>query len=232
MDDISQVAARIVERLKSGGRLIYVGAGTNGRLAAIDTVEIACTFGFARERVLTFIAGGIADAAIDIEMNFEEDASAVPEMLAAFLNEKDVVIGISVSGTAYYVQSALAFAKHMGAYSVLIQEEEKALPFCDKVIPLRTGYEVIAGSTKMKAGTATKKVLNFLSTTVMVVSLGKVHGCYMTELECINQKLIQRAVSILMKLFKLKEDEAFVLLKQSSFSLNEAIAIRNKDVTN
>ncbi|MGM9796908.1 MAG: N-acetylmuramic acid 6-phosphate etherase [Parabacteroides sp.] len=231
LEDISQVAARIVERLKSGGRLIYVGAGTSGRLAAIDTVEIGCTFGFPRERVLTFIAGGIADAAIDIEMNFEEDASAVPEMLAAFLNEKDVVIGISVSGTAYYVQSALAFAKHMGAYSVLIQEEDKALPFCDKVIPLRTGYEVVAGSTRMKAGTATKKVLNFLSTTVMV-SLGKVHGCYMTELECINQKLIQRAVSILMKLFGLTEDEAFGLLKESSFSLNEAIAIRNKKVTN
>lgn len=227
LDDISQVADRIVERLKSGGRLIYVGAGTSGRLAAIDTVEIACTFGFPRERVLTFVAGGIADAAIDIEMNFEEDASAVPEMLAAFLSEKDIVVGISVSGTAYYVQSALVFAKHIGAYSVLIQEEDKELPFCDKVIPLRTGYEVVAGSTRMKAGTATKKVLNFLSTTVMV-SLGKVYGCYMTELECINQKLVQRAVSILMKLFDLTEDEAFVLLKQSSFSLNEAIALRNK----
>lgn len=127
LDNISEVADKIVEHLKSGGRLIYVGAGTSGRLAAIDTVEIACTFGFPRERVLTFVAGGIADAAIDIEMNFEEDASAVPEMIAAYLNEKDVVIGISVSGTAYYVQSALALAKHIGAYSVLIQEEDKAL---------------------------------------------------------------------------------------------------------
>ena len=226
LGDISQAADKIVERLKVGGRLIYVGAGTSGRLAAIDTVEIACTFGFPRERILTFIAGGVADAAIDIEMNFEEDASSVSEMLAAFLNEKDIVVGISVSGTAYYVQSALAFAKHIGAYSILIQEETKELPFCNKVISLRTGYEVVAGSTRMKAGTATKKVLNFLSTTVMV-SLGKVYGCYMTELECINQKLEQRALHILMKLFDLSEDDALALLKQSSYSLNKAIALKN-----
>ena len=223
MSDLSQVVDQVVEQLKSGGRLLYVGAGTSGRLAAIDTVEIACTFGFPRERVLTFIAGGVADASIEIESDFEEDASAVPEMLAASLDKNDVVVGISVSGSAYYVQSALAFAKKIGAYSVLIQEEHvKDLPFCDKIISLRTGYEIVAGSTRMKAGTATKKVLNFLSTATMV-SLENVHGCYMTHLECINEKLICRAQHILQTLFGLTNSESLALLKKNRFDLNQTI---------
>lgn len=223
LSDLSQVVDQVVEQLKSGGRLLYVGAGTSGRLAAIDTVEIACTFGFPRERVLTFIAGGVADASIEIESDFEEDASAVPEMLAASLDKNDVVVGISVSGSAYYVQSALAFAKKIGAYSVLIQEEHvKDLPFCDKIISLRTGYEIVAGSTRMKAGTATKKVLNFLSTATMV-SLENVHGCYMTHLECINEKLICRAQHILQTLFGLTNSESLALLKKNRFDLNQTI---------
>lgn len=223
LPDLSEVIGQVVERLKSGGRLFYVGAGTSGRLAAIDTVEIACTFGFPRDKILTFIAGGVADASIEIEYNFEEDASSVPEMLAASLNKNDVVVGISVSGSAYYVQSALAFAKEIGAYSVLIQEEDvNDLPFCDKIISLRTGSEIVAGSTRMKAGTATKKILNFLSTATMV-SLGNVYGCYMTHLECINEKLICRAQHILQTLFGLTDNESFALLEKNRFDLNRTI---------
>ena len=229
LSDLSLVIGRVVVRLKSGGRLLYVGAGTSGRLAAIDTVEIACTFGFPRDKVLTFIAGGVADASIEIECDFEEDASSVPEMLAASLGKNDVVVGISVSGSAYYVQSALAFAKGIGAYSVLIQEEDvKDLPFCDKIISLRTGYEIVAGSTRMKAGTATKKILNFLSTATMV-SLGNVYGCYMTHLECINEKLICRAQHILQTLFGLTNDDSFTLLEKNRFDLNRTINFILKD---
>lgn len=220
---ISEVAEKIAEKLKSGGRLIYVGAGTSGRLAAIDTVELACTFGFPRERVYTLIAGGLTDAAIDIETNFEEDASSVPELLLTSVNENDVVIGISVSGSAYYVLSALALSKHVGAYTVFIQESiEHNLPFCDKVISLNSGREIIAGSTRMKAGTATKKVINFISTTVMIL-LGKVYGPYMTEVECINQKLIYRAQGILNNLFGLNEGESYNLLKKHDFNLKQSV---------
>ena len=225
---ITGVADQITQRLKEGGRLIYVGSGTSGRLAAIDTVEIACTFGFPRERVLTFISGGVADASYDIETNFEEDASSVPEMLLANINAKDIVIGISVSGSAYYVQSALGFAKFTGAYTVLIQEQAaEELPFCDRVISLQSGNEVLAGSTRMKAGTATKKVLNFLSTTAMI-RLGKVHGCYMTEVECINEKLIKRAQYILLTLYGLDENEAYEALKENDFVLSRIIEKLNK----
>lgn len=220
---LSSVIDRIIPKLADGGRLIYVGCGTSGRLAAIDAVELACTFGFPRDKVLTFISGGVTDAAIDIEQNFEEDASAVPELLMANISSKDVVIGISVSGRAFYVQSALAYAKRERALSVMVQAVDvKKMPFCDYVLPLNTGGELIAGSTRMKAGTATKKILNFISTTVMI-RLGKVHGCYMTELECLNEKLVERAVGILQSLFGLSKVEAADELKLYGYNLNQTI---------
>ncbi len=186
-------------------------------------MELSCTFGFSRDKVLTFISGGVADAAIDIETGFEEDASSVPELLLANVSSSDVVIGISVSGSAYYVQSGLGFAKFVGAHTIMIQEQcVDALPFCHRVIPLRSGNEILAGSTRMKAGTATKKVLNFISTSVMI-RLGKVHGCYMTELECINEKLVKRALHILQALYPMSEDEAYDLLSRNNFKLNQAI---------
>lgn len=226
IDSLSKVAyigGEIRDVITDGGRLIYVGSGTSGRLAAVDTVEIACTFGLSRDKVLTLISGGVADAAVDIETRFEEDASAVPEMLLANVTAKDIVIGISVSGSAYYVQSALGYAKSIGAYSVMIQEEPiEELRFCDTVISLRTGGEIVAGSTRMKAGTATKKVLNFISTTAMI-GLGRVYGSYMTEVECINGKLIKRAENILNILFGINSHIAYELLKKNNFNLNEAI---------
>ena len=220
---LSKVVDKIVEKLKQGGRIIYVGAGTSGRLAAIDTVEIACTFGFPRSRVLTLVAGGIADASIDIETNFEEDASCLPDLLATGISAKDIIIGISVSGSAYYVQSALAYAKTIGAYSVLIQEEGKTiLPFCNDIIGLFSGSEVLSGSTRMKAGTATKKVLNFISTTTMI-QLGRVYGYYMIGLECANVKLQKRAQIILMSLFNFDAQKAFKELEKSDFVLIDVI---------
>lgn len=220
----------MLPRLKDGGRLIYVGCGTSGRLAAVDTVELSCTFGFPRERVLTFISGGVADAAIDIETKYEEDASAVPDLLIANITDKDCVVGISVSGTAVYVQSALAYAKSVGAYTVMIQERDITdLPYCDCNIALKTGSEIIAGSTRMKAGTATKKILNFMSTSLMI-RLGRVHGTFMTEMECLNNKLVKRAVGILTSLYTMDEDKALNLLKENDFQLNKTINYIEKEM--
>jgi len=190
----------------------------------MDAVEIPCTYGFPEDRILCLIAGGIADAAIEIESNFEEDASSVPEMLLMNISAQDTVIGISASGTAYYVQSALALAKERGAYSVLIQSEQPQteLPFCDLVIPLNSGYEVVAGSTRMKAGTATKKILNFISSSVMI-KMGKVAGSYMVDVACINNKLIERAQSILGVLNNMDEKEALRQLKKADMNLNQVI---------
>jgi len=130
---VTTVADKCVTRIKSGGRIIYVGAGTSGRIAAMDAVEIPCTYGFPEDKIIALIAGGISDAAIEIESNFEEDSSAVPEMLLLNISSNDIVIGISASGAAYFVQSALAFAKNLGAMTVQIQAgfASEKLPFCD-----------------------------------------------------------------------------------------------------
>jgi len=225
---ISYVVDIVVKKIKEGGRIIYVGAGTSGRIAAIDAVEIPCTFGFPKDKVLVLISGGITDAALEIETNFEEDASAVPEMLLLDLCPEDSVIGITASGSAYYVQSALAFAKSKGAYTVMIRSEitESNESFCDDVIALHSGHEVIAGSTRMKAGTATKKVLNFISSAVMI-KLGKVAGPYMVNMACINTKLIERAVNILKTLYNLTDSEALQKLKDCNMELDKAIKTIN-----
>ena len=221
---ITKVVDSVAERLTNGGRLIYVGAGTSGRIAAMDSVEIPCTYGFPEDRILCLIAGGVADAAIEIESDFEEDASAIPEMLLLNIKPQDVVIGISASGTAYYVQSALAFAKHRGAFSVMIQSDfsDEDLPFCNVIIPMNSGNEVVAGSTRMKAGTATKKILNFISSSVMI-KMGKVAGSYMIDVACINNKLIDRAENILSILFDLNKQESFQELKKADMQLSKAI---------
>jgi len=214
----------ITERLLKGGRIIYAGAGTSGRLAAMDAVEISCTYGFPEDRIITLISGGIADAAIEIESDFEEDASAVPEMLLLNISPHDVVMGISASGTAYFVQSALAFAKCRGAFTVIVQRDssEESLSFCDQVIPLFSGNEVVAGSTRMKAGTATKKILNFISSAVMI-KMGKVAGSYMVDVACINSKLVERAKSILGILYKMDKQEAHQKLLDEDMNLGRVI---------
>lgn len=223
VDRIADAARLVARKLAEGGRLIYVGAGTSGRLAALDTVELGCTFGFPREKVWTLIAGGVADAALEIESDFEEDASAVPEILLASVCENDVVIGISVSGSAYYVRSALAVARSLGAATLFIQEElSEDLPFADFALSLYSGQEVIAGSTRMKAGTATKKVLNFISTTAMILS-GKVWGPYMIGVECINEKLVNRAQAILGRLFGMDEKTARALLSAHRNNLGQTL---------
>ena len=221
---ISHIADESVTRIEAGGRIIYVGAGSSGRIAAMDAVEIPCTYGFPEDRMLALISGGISDAAIEIESDFEEDASAVPEMLLLNIQPEDIVVGITASGTAYYVQSALAFAKDRGALSVLIQTNlpRNGLVFCDYVIPLHSGNEVVAGSTRMKAGTATKKVLNFLSSAIMIKT-GKVAGPYMIDVACINNKLIERAQAILGILYGINKQDAYRKLKESGMNLKRTI---------
>lgn len=221
---ISDIVDKSVKRIIKGGRIIYVGAGTSGRIAAMDAVEIPCTYGFPEDQIFALIAGGISDAAIEIESDFEEDASAIPEMLLMNIKQEDTIIGISASGAAYFIQSALAFAKDRKALSVLIQSRlpEKELPFCDYIIPLNSGNELVAGSTRMKAGTATKKVLNFLSTTIMI-KLGKVYGTYMVGVACINNKLIERAQNILNILYNIDKKDTLEMLKNEGMDIEKVI---------
>jgi N-acetylmuramic acid 6-phosphate etherase len=223
VDQVAMVATQVADALQSGGRLIYIGAGSSGRIAALDAVEIPCTFGSSKDQVIALIAGGSANAAVDIEGNFEEDGSSVPELLLLNIAPNDVVVGISASGTAFYVLSGLKFAHQRNAFTVLIQHDTpQARPaYCNEIIPLLSKAEVVAGSTRMKAGTATKKILNYITTTAMILC-GRVHGSYMTNLKCLNQKLVLRAKSILQLLYQLSEEESAQLLQDCNYDLAKA----------
>lgn len=220
---LAEVAGNIMGQWNSGGRLIYVGAGTSGRLAALDAVEIPCTFGESRDRVVAVIAGGLAEAAYRIEEAGEEDFSAAADMILLQPNHHDTVIGISASGSSRFVRSALIYASHRGAKTAMVQSATPAgNPPWDWTLPLGSGPELIAGSTRMKAGTATKKLLNCLTTAAMA-GIGKIHGPYMVDMACLNDKLKDRARRILHALFSLTDAEAADVLERNAYGLRQAI---------
>lgn len=203
---LAKAARELVARRSRGGRLITVGAGTSGRIAALDAVEMPATFRCRRSDFVALIAGGTADSSLSIEDGGEEDISAVPDMLLLQPGPQDFVLGISASGTSYFVRSALAFARSRGAFTAMLHESDLAGElFFDLSIPLRSGPEVVSGSTRMKAGTATKKALNFLGSTAMILE-GKVRGGFMIDFDPNNAKLRRRALRILETLTGHPED--------------------------
>ncbi|MCW2904640.1 MAG: glucokinase regulatory-like protein [Streptosporangiaceae bacterium] len=198
---LPQVAAVVdlaVESLRGGGRVHYFGAGTSGRLAVIDAAELPPTFGVDWDNVVAHNAGGLGALSQSVE-NVEDDAD-LGARDAAEVRPGDVAIGIAASGRTPYVVGALRTARRAGAHTALISANPLA-PFGDEVdvhIGLSTGPEVISGSTRMKAGTATKLVLNAFSTTVMV-QLGRTYSNLMVSVNALNGKLRGRLVRILME---------------------------------
>ena len=172
---------------------------------------------------MAVVAGGLADAGLTIESEGEEDVSAVPDLLLLQPSSRDVVLGLSASGTAFFVRSALAYARQRGAWTVLVHESELAgEPCSDDAIRLHSGPECLAGSTRMKAGTATKKILNILSTTAMI-RLGKVRRGRMIDVVASNDKLRRRAQGILADLAGISADEAGRLLAAHGYRLRETL---------
>lgn len=220
---IAAVAKRMAESLRMGGRIISVGAGTSGRIAALDAIEIPCTYGEDPSRFVAVIAGGVADSLLTVESDCEEDHSAVGDLILLQPRPGDMVIGISASGTAFFVRSALHYARFCGAYTVLIHEAGiDGVPFFDQALCLHSGAEVVAGSTRMKAGTATKKILNMLSTTAEIL-LGRVRGGRMIDLEVSNDKSHHRAEGILAELGRMSLEEAREKLRRHGYRLREAL---------
>lgn len=215
-------ASMVAKAIQNGGRVIYLGAGTSGRVGALDAVEIPCTFGLAEDRFVAVIAGGVADAALTIEDQFEEDTSSVADLILVGLRADDVVIGVSASGSAFFVRSGLGFARTRCAKTFFIHEANLEESLADLSMRLESGPEIITGSTRMKAGTATKKALNILSTTAMIL-LGKVRSGEMIDLQCSNAKLRARAVRILSRLKNIPKDEALQLLAENNYRLRKAL---------
>jgi N-acetylmuramic acid 6-phosphate etherase len=225
LDALAECALRLSESIRAGGRLVYLGCGTSGRLAALDALELNCTFGLPKHQAVALISGGVAEAAVSMEEDFEEDASAVPELLLLNPGPCDVVIGISASGSAWFVRSGLACARNRGAFSVLISANPPEDEFCDLHLGLDTGAELVTGSTRMKAGTATKKIINAITTSAMILC-GKVAGSDMIDVACLNDKLIDRACGILHRLHALPRSEALALLRQHDMKLSDALQSR------
>lgn len=197
LPEIAKVVDLAVESLRHGGRVHYFGAGTSGRLAMIDAAELPPTYGL-RGRVVAHQAGGLGALCQAVE-GVEDDAD-LGARDAAEVGPRDVVIGIAASGRTPYVVGALRAAARVGAHTVLISAHPCA-PFGDEVdvhIGLSTGPEVISGSTRMKAGTATKLVLNSFSTTLMI-RLGRTYSNLMVSVNALNAKLRARLVRILIE---------------------------------
>jgi N-acetylmuramic acid 6-phosphate etherase len=213
---LAQAIDLTAESLRRGGRLFYVGAGTSGRLGVLDAAECPPTFCTPPELVQGIIAGGAAAlvrSSEDLEDQTEQGASAIAERK---INNLDVVVGITAGGTTPFVLGAIEAAKQRGATTIYIscvpasQVEVEA----DVDIRLLVGAEILAGSTRLKAGTVTKMALNILSTGVMV-RLGKVYGNRMVDVAVTNQKLRDRALRILQDLTELNRQQANELLEKS-----------------
>ena len=214
----------IAEKLSIGGRLIYVGAGTSGRLGVLDASECPPTFGVPRDMVVGIIAGGercMFQAAEGEEDNYE---SGIKDLKDKQLTKNDVVVGISASGNAQYIIGALNFANELGCETVgITSNEDTLITKCAKnSIITDTGAEVITGSTRMKAGTAQKIILNMLSTVAMI-KLGNVYENMMINLRPTNDKLTLRMVRIVTEITGVSEDEARKLLEESNWSIRDAV---------
>ncbi len=227
--ELAGVVDAVAERIARGGRLHYVGAGTSGRLAVLDAAEMPPTFGTPPDLVLAHIAGG--GAALTRAVEGAEDDGDAGERAMHDVTSGDAVIGISASGSAAYVVRALQTARARGAYTAaLVNSEPSALAAAvDRAIVLRTGAEPIAGSTRLKAGTAQKIALNTISTAVMV-RLGKVHDNLMVDVVPTNQKLRARARRLVMHLAGVNEERAALLLDSAGGRVKIAVVMQIRSV--
>jgi N-acetylmuramic acid 6-phosphate etherase len=222
----------IADRLRCGGRLVYLGAGTSGRLGVLDAAECPPTFSTPPELVVGLIAGG--DDAIRRAVEGAEDHPefAVNDLKQIALASKDIVVGIATSGRTPYVFGGLKYAREVGAYAIgLSCNDGSALAdVADLMITPIVGPEIIAGSTRLKAGTATKMVLNMLSTGAMV-RLGKTYGNLMIDLKATNEKLITRSRRIVAALTGLNEEQAERQLAVCEGELKTAVVAYKRNLS-
>lgn len=223
---ITRAVNAAVRGIASGGRLIYVGAGTSGRLATLDASEIPPTFGVARETVQAVIAGGAKALTSAVEGAEDSSTQGARDLRAKKVTARDVVAGIAASGSTPYVLGALRYAKQRGATTVGITSNRNSplVQWADIPIVTNTGPEAISGSTRMKAGTAQKLVLNMLSTAVMV-RLGHVYDNWMIDVAQTNEKLRQRGLRILAEASGASAVAATQALRQSGYNLRIALVM-------
>ena len=223
---IAETAEEIARRIRLGGRLLYCGAGTSGRLGVLDAVECPPTYGTPPELVQGVIAGG-TNAMFRAKEGAEDDERLGEDDLAALsVTDLDTVVGLSASGRTPYVVGALRYAKQQGAFTVAVACASKSpiAAIADVDLTALTGAEVVTGSTRMKAGTAQKMILNMLSTGAMI-RLGKVYGNLMVDVAATNEKLRERALRIVMEVSGCGREESASALRKADGQAKPAILI-------
>lgn len=231
-EPIARCIALVEQAFRAGHRLYYVGAGTSGRLGVLDASECPPTFGSDPELVQGIIAGGPAALTRSQEGAEDRQEDAARDLAAAGVASGDIVIGIAASGTTPYVRAALRHAKQVGAHPVILAcspPDEEVIADCEIAILPITGPEVVTGSTRLKAGTATKLVLNTITTGAML-RMGKAYGNLMVDLKASNEKLRDRAERIVISICGLERDAARELLTRANGSVKLAIVMQRLGV--
>ena len=222
----------ITQALRKGGRIIFVGAGTSGRLGVVESAEMPPTFGTSRDLVQAIIAGGknsLVRAKEGVEDNYEEGARSVNRLRPT---KRDVVVGVSASGMTPFVRGALTRARRAASKIIFVTCDPRTelQTFVDVTIAPAVGPEVIAGSTRLKAGTATKLVLNMLTTAAMV-RIGKTYGNLMVDVQMGSEKLRDRARRIITIVTGLTYEEADELLRRAHWNVKAAIVMQKSGLT-
>lgn len=222
----------LVQRMRGGGRLVYLGAGTSGRLGVLDASECPPTFQSDPSQIIGIIAGGDGALRTSSEGAEDDPEGAKDELTRIGIGERDTLLGIAAGGTTPYVLGAITLAKASGAMTGLLTcaALEGPLHGCDHLIFLDTGPELLTGSTRLKAGSATKLALNIISTTLFI-KLGKVYSNLMVDVRATNNKLRDRAIRILMELCpKLDRNEAATMLAETGGELKTAVLAQRLDI--
>ena len=226
-EPIARAINLIEAAFRAGGRLFYIGAGTSGRLGVLDAAECPPTFGSPPEMVQGVIAGGLPALVTSIEGAEDDLDAGIGAIEERRVTANDVVVGIAASGTTPFVRAALGRAQALGAKTVFLScsdPPQLLLESCDVCITVLVGPEVVTGSTRLKAGTATKLVLNLLTTGAMI-RLGKTYGNLMVDLQVRNQKLADRGERIVMEVADVERDEARAALEAAAGSVRTAIVM-------
>jgi N-acetylmuramic acid 6-phosphate etherase len=228
---IAQAIEIIADRLRRGGRLIYIGAGTSGRLGVLDAAECPPTFNSRPEQVVGVIAGGNTALTRAVEGAEDFPEYGARDLLSINVSSNDVVVGIATSGRTPYVLGGLQFARQQQAYTIGLScnPDSQLAAACDLTITPLVGPEVLSGSTRLKAGTATKLVLNTLTTGAMV-RLGKTYGNLMVDLRATNSKLVHRSRRIVSQVTGVSIDEAEQLLARCNGEVKTAIVVHLKAI--
>jgi len=223
-EPLAEAAAKAAETFQIGGRIIYVGAGTSGRMAVMDAAEMPPTFGIDPERFIAVVAGGQAATGQAVEDAEDSEFAAIDALNQLEIRRADIVIGVAASGRTPFVVAAVRHANQKGIWTCGISNNPKTPLLHEATLPilLDTGPEVLTGSTRLKAGTSQKLALNRISTTAMVLS-GKVVENLMVDVKAKNQKLKERCVRIVRELSTATEEEAWEALESNDWSVRTVI---------